>query len=244
MIVEIVPIRYLWSHFRRHAPLCAVLLALTVSGCGDWLPHVDLAPTYEPPQYVVPASWHGESPFVEANPSDGELRPDWWTLFNDPVLNRLEAQAMAVNPDLQAAAERFVQARDVMMQVFPLQIGYKKHGQSGIEVSDWLPHVASCVDDLAIVRSMYTTDNDHGAEAQIHTGRHRLDDTQPSIGAWVHYGLGSLNENLPTFLFLGEFANPIVTLDYQAEYLGPKHAGIRLSLDPRNPLPFAARGEE
>ncbi|TLY18043.1 MAG: efflux transporter outer membrane subunit [Nitrospirae bacterium] len=117
MIVEIVPIRYLWSHFRRHAPLCAVLLALTVSGCGDWLPHVDLAPTYEPPQYVVPASWHGESPFVEANPSDGELRPDWWTLFNDPVLNRLEAQAMAVNPDLQAAAERFVQARDVMMQV-------------------------------------------------------------------------------------------------------------------------------
>src|SRR5262245_29183942 len=117
MIVEIVPIRYLWSLFRRHAPLCAVLLALTVTGCGDWLPHVDLAPTYEPPQYVVPASWHGSSPFVEANPSDAELRPDWWKLYNDPVLDGLEVLAMAVNPDLQAAAERFVQARDVMMQV-------------------------------------------------------------------------------------------------------------------------------
>jgi multidrug efflux system outer membrane protein len=93
-----------------------VLLVLTVSACSDWLPHVDLAPPYEPPQYVVPVSWHGASPFVEAKPSDGELRPDWWILFNDPVLNKLEEQAMAANPDLQAAAERFVQARDEMMK--------------------------------------------------------------------------------------------------------------------------------
>jgi outer membrane protein, multidrug efflux system len=105
--------------FRVRAwPLAMVLLALNVSACNkDWLPHVDLAPPYEPPQYVVPISWQGSSPFVEARPSDDELRPDWWTLFNDPVLNKLEEQAMAANPDLQAAAERFVQARDVMMQV-------------------------------------------------------------------------------------------------------------------------------
>lgn len=94
-----------------------LLLGFTVSACSDWLPHVDLAPPYQPPQYVVPASWHGASPFVEATPSDGELRPDWWKLYDDPGLNRLEEQAMAANPDLQAAAERFVQARDVMMQV-------------------------------------------------------------------------------------------------------------------------------
>lgn len=93
-----------------------VLLALSASACSDWLPHVDLAPSYEPPQYVVPASWHGASPFVEANPSDGELRPDWWTLYNDSLLNRLEEQAMAANPDLQATAERFIQARDEMMK--------------------------------------------------------------------------------------------------------------------------------
>jgi NodT family efflux transporter outer membrane factor (OMF) lipoprotein len=95
-----------------------LLLALSLSGCAnDWLPHVDLAPSYQPPQYVVPASWHGETPFVEAKPSDDELRPDWWRLYDDPVLNNLVEQAMAANPDLQAAAERFVQARDVMMQV-------------------------------------------------------------------------------------------------------------------------------
>ncbi len=90
-----------------------LLLALNVSGC---LPHVDLAPPYEPAQFVVPVSWRGVSPFVEAKPSDGELRQDWWKLYNDPVLNKLEEQAMVANPDLQAAGERFVQARDVMMQ--------------------------------------------------------------------------------------------------------------------------------
>ena len=93
------------------------LMVLTLTGCGDWLPHVDLAPDYQPPQYVVPASWHGASPFVEAKPSDHELRPDWWVHYDDPVLSRLVEQGMAANADLQAAAERFVQARDVMMQV-------------------------------------------------------------------------------------------------------------------------------
>ncbi|MFM8533077.1 MAG: efflux transporter outer membrane subunit, partial [Acidimicrobiia bacterium] len=94
-----------------------VLSACTLSACSnDWLPHVDLAPEYQQPEYVVPASWRGASPFVEAKPSDGELRPDWWKLFNDPALNRLEEQAMAANPNLQAAAERFVQARDIMMK--------------------------------------------------------------------------------------------------------------------------------
>jgi NodT family efflux transporter outer membrane factor (OMF) lipoprotein len=94
-----------------------LLFLVTLSACGDWLPHVDLAPPYQPPQYVVPASWHGSSPFVEAKPSEGELSPDWWKLYDDPMLNNLIEQAMVVNPDLQAAAERFVQARDVMMQV-------------------------------------------------------------------------------------------------------------------------------
>ena len=96
----------------------ALLLTLTLSACGtDWLPRVDPAPVYHPAEFVVPASWHGASPFVEAHPSDDELRPDWWTLYNDPMLNNLIEQAMVANPDLQASAERFVQARDVMMQV-------------------------------------------------------------------------------------------------------------------------------
>ena len=108
-------LRIFLARARRYGVL---LLALSLSACSsDWLPHVDLAPAYQPPEYVVPASWHGETPFVEAKPSDSELRQDWWKLYDDALLNRLIEQAMVANPDLQATAERFVQARDVMMQV-------------------------------------------------------------------------------------------------------------------------------
>jgi len=92
-----------------------LLVIFSLSACS-WFPAVDLAPKYKPPQYVVPASWHGSSPFVEATPADGELRPDWWKLYGDPVLDRLIEEAIDANPDLQAAAERFVQARDEMMK--------------------------------------------------------------------------------------------------------------------------------
>ena len=101
---------------RRAWLVCWVLLALTLTACSDMFPTLDLSPAYQPPEYVVPASWHGESPFVEARPSDAELRPDWWKLYDDPVLTTLIEQAMVANPDLEATAERFVQARDMMMK--------------------------------------------------------------------------------------------------------------------------------
>lgn len=132
--------------------------------------------------------------------------------------------------------------RDRFTKILPLQVGYRKRGEVGVEVSDWLPHLATCVDDLAIVRSMYTTDNDHNAEFQMHTGRHALDEKQPCIGSWVSYGLGSLNENLPQFVFLGKYSDTRVRQNFDADYLGPQHNGVELSLDPGAPLPFAQRG--
>lgn len=100
-------------HGRALALVASVSLVL--SGCNA-IPHVDLAPAYEPVDLVVPDSWHGSGPFVKATPADAEIRLDWWKLFHDPVLNRLEEQAMSANADLQAAAERFMQARDMMMK--------------------------------------------------------------------------------------------------------------------------------
>ena len=85
---------------RRAWLVCWVLLALTLTACSDLFPTVDLSPSYQPPEYVVPASWHGSSPFVEATPSDTELRPDWWQLYDDPALTTLIEQAMVANPDL------------------------------------------------------------------------------------------------------------------------------------------------
>lgn len=119
--------------------------------------------------------------------------------------------------------------------LFPMQVGFKKGGESGIEVSDWLPHLRECVDDLAIIRSMYTTDDNHGAQTQFHTGRHMLDGEFPTLGAWVHYGLGSLNENLPQFISMGkrEYWNL-----KDGHYLGPAHDAVPIRVDPNNPLDY------
>lgn len=128
--------------------------------------------------------------------------------------------------------------------IYPMQVGYRRWGECGLEMSDWWPHLGSCVDDIAIVRSMWTTDNNHGAQLQFHTGRHSLEGNFPTIGSWVHYGLGSLNDNLPQFVVMG---TPIADCcggmgAHGANYLGPLHNGVQLATDPRNPLPFAGPG--
>ncbi|HJZ60373.1 MAG TPA: DUF1501 domain-containing protein [Gemmataceae bacterium] len=120
-------------------------------------------------------------------------------------------------------------------KLFPLQVGFKKYGQSGIEVSDWLPHTGECIDDIAVIRSTYTTDDNHGAQTQFHTGRHMLDGEFPTLGAWVHYGLGTLNENLPQFVSMGkrEYWNL-----KDGHYLGPAHDAVPVRVDPTNPLDY------
>ena len=134
--------------------------------------------------------------------------------------------------------------RALMAKLYPTQIGFRRRGDSGIEVSDWWPHVGDCVDDLAIVRSMWTTDNDHAAQLQFHTGRHIFDGFHPSIGSWVHYGLGSLNENLPQFVVMGGGPGDCCggVGAHGASYLGPEHSGVNMALDPNNPLPFGTPG--
>ena len=72
----------------------------------------DLAPTYDPPHYVLPDNWRGQGPFTLANPRDALPRGPWWELFGDPLLNQLEQQLVAENPNLAAMYEQYVQARD------------------------------------------------------------------------------------------------------------------------------------
>ena len=76
---------------------------------------------------------------------------------------------------------------------------FRQHGQSGLPVSELFPHVAQCVDELCVVRSLHGTNPAHGgALLKLHTGS----DTQvrPSMGSWVVYGLGTENEDLPGFI--------------------------------------------
>ena len=76
---------------------------------------------------------------------------------------------------------------------------FKQHGQSGIPVSELFPHVAGCVDDLCLIHSLHGTNPAHGgAVLKLHTGSDNF--VRPSLGAWVAYGLGTENRDLPAFV--------------------------------------------
>jgi len=125
-----------------------------------------------------------------------------------------------------------------------LNTSFKRYGQSGLEVGDWWRNVGSCADDIAVVRSLWTSDNDHGAQLQFHTGRHVREGAHPTIGSWIAYGLGTLNENLPEYVVLGEPTGDCCggSWTHGAAYLGPEHAGVRLNPDAKEPLPFVIPG--
>jgi hypothetical protein len=171
-----------------------------------------------------------------------------------PALNKYAGKTIESTPFHKAVVESPYYRKNVrdfagtpralLSKLYPLQIGFKKHGRSGIEISDWWPNLARRADRLAVVRSMWTTDNDHAAQLQFHTGRHVFEGFFPTIGAWVHYGLGALSENLPQFVVLGpppgDCCGGVAT--HGASYLGPEHTGVPLAVDPTNPLPFGTPG--
>ncbi len=125
-------------------------------------------------------------------------------------------------------------------QLMALQTGYRPYGQSGIVVGDWFQHVGECVDDLAVVRSLWTVHNDHGTQLTWHTGRHPREGAFPTIGSWVSYGLGSMNKNLPDYVVLGTPTGDCCGggWTHGAAYLGPENAGVRLATDGPEPLPY------
>jgi hypothetical protein len=83
--------------------------------------------------------------------------------------------------------------------VYPTKFKFDRHGQCGTEVSELLPHLASCIDDVTVIRSGRTTRIDHGeALLMMHCGRPLSG--YPTLGSWVTYGLGTANSNLPAYI--------------------------------------------
>lgn len=169
-----------------------------------------------------------------------------------PLLNKFAGKTIRETPyagvlDSRYLANERVVAFDpnngfIRNEIYPLQVGFAPRGQSGIEISDWFPHLSSCADDLCLIRSMWTEDSNHGAQLQFHTGRHRVEGFFPTVGSWASYGLGSLNENLPQFVVMG---TPVADCCggrecHRANYLGPQFDGVPLDIDSDNPLPYAA----
>lgn len=123
--------------------------------------------------------------------------------------------------------------------IFGSPFEFKQHGESGISVSSMFPHVATCADDLAVIRSMTSTVNEHAqGNYFFHTGFPFMG--HPSAGAWVSYGLGSENDNLPAFVVLqsgtagiphggvGMYGNGYLPAQHQASILqGDKEDAVR-----------------
>jgi hypothetical protein len=78
---------------------------------------------------------------------------------------------------------------------------FRRHGQSGLEVSEIFPQIAQRIDDFCVIRSMHTDNGNHGPSLQMLNCGHQLPG-RPSLGAWVTYGLGTDNKNLPGFIVL------------------------------------------
>jgi hypothetical protein len=86
---------------------------------------------------------------------------------------------------------------------------FQQHGESGIWVSDWLPHTAECVDDIAVIRSCWGNGLNHSnGVCQMNTGS--ILAGRPSLGSWVSYGLGTENQNLPAFVVLEDNPGKVV----------------------------------
>ena len=106
---------------------------------------------------------------------------------------------------------------------------FNPHGQSGIEISDALPHISSIADDICLVRSMHTEAINHGpGVTHMQTGSQFPG--RPSIGAWLNYGLGRTNDNLPSFVVMttkGKGGQPLVSRLWGSGFLPSENQGIR-----------------
>jgi hypothetical protein len=113
--------------------------------------------------------------------------------------------------------------------LMPSPYKFAKHGKSGIELSSLLPHLAKVVDEITVIRSMFTTHLAHEAALFLMHGG-RILPTRPSLGAWIVYGLGSQNQNLPAYVVLDDPKGPPVNFiqNWQAGWLPAVYQGTRV----------------
>lgn len=123
---------------------------------------------------------------------------------------------------------------------------FAKHGECGTEVSTLFPHVAECVDDIALIRSMYTDHSNHyNATLGMHTGS--FNQARPSIGSWLSYGLGSPNRNLPSFVVIAPQLPYAGGQVWASDFLPGSHQGTPVMPGPepmRNIRPQVAADQQ
>ena len=117
----------------------------------------------------------------------------------------------------------------------PSPFQFEQHGASGIPVSDLFPHLSKCVDELTVIRSMYAELPSHEMSLMLmNTGDQRL--VRPSLGSWLTWGMGSINENLPAFVALCPGGMPVGGAgNWRSAFLPGSYQGTRIDTSNTDP---------
>ncbi len=147
-------------------------------------------PPHHPPR-VKSVIWL----FMEGGPSHLDL------FDHKPLLDKLAGQPMP-----ESFGRPITAMGTASNTLMPSKRKWKQHGEAGLWISDWYPHIARHADQLAVIRSCHADGLNHvGSVSQMNTGS--ILAGRPALGAWVTYGLGTANENLPAFVILTDFKN-------------------------------------
>jgi len=156
--------------------------------------------------------------FMEGGPSHLD------TFDPKPLLNKLAGQPLPESFGMVITAMGEAKA-----PLLACPRTWKQHGQSGLWVSEWLPHTAAMADDLAVIRSCVSDGINHSAGVcQMNTGS--ILGGRPSLGAWATYGLGTANENLPAFVVMQDSQAQVVNgpRNWSAGFMPAVYQGIRI----------------
>jgi len=154
--------------------------------------------------------------------------PSQMDLF-DPkeYINRKHGQPISSPLDknlLQVGTEKYL--------ALGTSVPIRPRGQSGMMISDLMPHLASVADDICLLRGMSADNPQHApAELQLHTGT--VNDVRPSMGSWISYGLGTENQNLPGFITIHPHSD---VRYYGSAFLPASHQGTKISVDTNAPI--------
>ncbi|MBI1901822.1 MAG: DUF1501 domain-containing protein [Planctomycetia bacterium] len=151
------------------------------------------------------------------------------TLDHKPKLTQLDGQAM---PESFTNGQPIAQLQGQELKCLRPLFKFARHGQSGQEISEILPHIATIADDIAIIRSMHTDQINHDpAHTVMNTGTSISG--RPSMGSWVTYGLGSEADDLPGFVVMtsegGRNPQPISSRQWAAGFLPAQYQGVPLN---------------
>lgn len=132
---------------------------------------------------------------------------------------------------------KVVGGRNAGKFIMPHAFQMQQHGEAGHYVSELFPHMAGVLDELCIIESMYSEDNNHpGAQREVLTGFNRR--PMPCFGSWISYGLGSENKNLPSFVYLANGQH------HGSSFLPAQHQGMPIGRGLRNIRPYVSSSEQ